>query len=110
MTDQWNEELHCPQRRNSGVVCLSQPKHADMPTVDSIPDSFKAIHTEYGPNFHCGTYDVLVTRKAASITGLFRFLPFIVRPKRKVYPANKFRPDSARASAAYIPRRFAFGN
>jgi hypothetical protein len=57
MTDQWNEELHCPQCHNTGVVSLSQPKHAEMPTVDGIPDGFKAIHTEYGPNFHCRTCD-----------------------------------------------------
>jgi len=60
MTDQWNEVLRCPQCSNTGTARLSQPKEAEMPTVDGVPDGFKAVHTEYGPDFHCGVCDVRV--------------------------------------------------
>lgn len=58
MTDQWTEELHCPQCENMGVASLSQSKEATIPTVDGVPDGFKAVQTEYGPNFHCGACDI----------------------------------------------------
>jgi hypothetical protein len=58
MTDQWNEQLRCPQCRNTSIVNLSQFESADMPTVDRITDSFKVVQTDYGPNFHCGVCDV----------------------------------------------------
>lgn len=60
MTDQWNEMLRCPQCRNTGMANLSQFEDADMPTVDSVPDGFKAVQTENGPDFHCGTCNVPV--------------------------------------------------
>jgi hypothetical protein len=60
MIDQWNEQLECPQCRNSGIARLSQPEYAEMPTVEGVPDGFKAIHTEFGPNFHCGACDIEV--------------------------------------------------
>jgi hypothetical protein len=60
MTDQWNEELQCPQCRNTGVASLSQPEDAEMPTVEVVPDGFKAMQTEYGPDFHCGACNVPV--------------------------------------------------
>jgi hypothetical protein len=31
-----------------------------MPTVVRITDSFKAVQTEFGPNFHCGACDIPV--------------------------------------------------
>jgi hypothetical protein len=31
-----------------------------MPAVDGLPDGFKAVLTEFGPNFHCGVCDVPV--------------------------------------------------
>jgi hypothetical protein len=43
---------------------------ADIPTVYSVPDSFKVIATEYGPNFHCTTCNVEVEPWAASVGGL----------------------------------------
>jgi hypothetical protein len=58
MTDQWNEELRCPLCRNTGMASLSQFKDANMPTVDYGPDGFKALQTEYGPDFHCATCNV----------------------------------------------------
>ena len=60
MIDQWNEELCCPQCSNTGMASLSQPKEAGMLTVEGIPDGFKAVQTEYGPNFHCGACDIPV--------------------------------------------------
>jgi hypothetical protein len=58
MTDQWNEQLQCPQCRNAGTASLSQSEDAEMPTVEGVPDGFKAVQTEYGLNFHCGTCNV----------------------------------------------------
>jgi hypothetical protein len=40
------------------MASLSQFKDANMPTVDSVPDGFNAVKTEYGPDFHCGTCNV----------------------------------------------------
>jgi hypothetical protein len=60
MTDQWNEQLRCPRCRNDGMVSLSHPKGAETPTVDGISDGFKAVQTEYGPNFHCVVCDIPV--------------------------------------------------
>jgi hypothetical protein len=60
MADQWNEQLRCPQCQQIGLASLSQLPDAEMPIVDCIPDGFKAIQTEYGPNFHCGACDVPV--------------------------------------------------
>jgi hypothetical protein len=58
MVDQWNEQLHCPQCRNTGMASLSQPKDAEIPTVEAVPDGFKVVQTEYGPDFHCGVCNV----------------------------------------------------
>ena len=60
MTDQCNEPLQCPRCRRAGLVSLCQPKDAETPIVHHLPDGFKAIHTEYGPNFHCGACGVPV--------------------------------------------------
>ena len=60
MTDQWNEELRCPECGKTGIASLSQGDDADTPTVLSVPDGFKVISTEYGPDFHCGTCNIAV--------------------------------------------------
>jgi hypothetical protein len=60
MTDQWSEQLRCPQCGNIGIASLSQTNDAQMPTVDSVSDGFKTVRTEYGPSFNCGTCDVAV--------------------------------------------------
>lgn len=58
MADQWNERLRCSHCAGTGAVSLSQANGAYMPTVDSISGDFKAIHTEFGPDFHCVRCDV----------------------------------------------------
>jgi hypothetical protein len=60
MTDQWNENLRCPQCHKTGMAGLSQIKGAQVPTVDLVPAGFKVVQSQYGPDFHCGTCDVPV--------------------------------------------------
>lgn len=58
MTDQWSEKLQCNSCASTGIVRL-QMGHGDrVPTVLSIPDSFKVVQTEYGPEFHCENCNV----------------------------------------------------
>jgi hypothetical protein len=58
MTDEWNEELRCPDCGKTGMASLSQASGDDMPTVQSVPEGFKAVNTEYGPHFRCGACDI----------------------------------------------------
>jgi hypothetical protein len=58
MTDEWNEQLRCPECRRTGMASLSQADSDDTPTVHSVPDGFKVVMTEYGPDFVCATCDV----------------------------------------------------
>jgi hypothetical protein len=60
MTDQWDENLCCPRCRKTGRASLSHFKGADTPTVDGVTDGFKAVQTEYGPDFHCDDCNVPV--------------------------------------------------
>ena len=60
MIEHWNERLQCPRCCNTGIASLSQPRGAEMPTVEGVPDGFKAVRTRYGPNFHCGACDIPV--------------------------------------------------
>jgi hypothetical protein len=60
MTDQWNEELRCPQCLNTGMASLSHFEGAEVPTVDLVTVGFEAVQTEYGPGFRCGTCNVPV--------------------------------------------------
>jgi hypothetical protein len=53
MIDQWTERLHCVQCNGQGLASLSQFKGAQVPTVESVTGAFSAVHTEYGPDFHC---------------------------------------------------------
>jgi cytochrome c-type biogenesis protein CcmH/NrfF len=46
MTDQWSEQLRCPQCGNIGIASLSQTNDAQMPTVDSVSDGFKTVRTD----------------------------------------------------------------
>jgi hypothetical protein len=57
--DEWDEKLRCPSCGKTGTVSLFQAS-SDMPTVLSITGGFKAIQTEYGPDFRCGTCDIAV--------------------------------------------------
>jgi hypothetical protein len=42
------------------MASLSQGESDDTPTVQSVPDGFKVVQTEYGSDFHCGTCNVAV--------------------------------------------------
>jgi hypothetical protein len=42
------------------MASLCQDKAADMPTVQDMPDGFKAVDTRYGPEFRCSPCDVPV--------------------------------------------------
>jgi hypothetical protein len=53
MTDQWTERLHCVRCGGTGIVSLSHAQGAYVPTVESVTGVFRAVHTEYGPDFHC---------------------------------------------------------
>jgi hypothetical protein len=60
MIDQWNEVLRCPKCHAAGTARLSQAHEAEIPTVNDIPDGFKTVHTEYGPDFRCAACNVQV--------------------------------------------------
>lgn len=60
MTDEWNEKLQCPSCRKTGMASLSQGERDYAPTVQVVPDGFKVVQTEYGPDFHCEACDVAV--------------------------------------------------
>jgi hypothetical protein len=60
MDDQWSEELRCTVCKNTGVVSLSQPDGTYVPVVNSLPDGFKVVKTDYGINFECGACAVVV--------------------------------------------------
>ncbi|MDO8981472.1 MAG: hypothetical protein Q7V17_19820 [Afipia sp.] len=40
------------------MASLSQGESDEMPTVQSVPDGFKVVQTEYGPDFRCEGCDV----------------------------------------------------
>lgn len=53
-SNQWTELLSCPNCRRSGSALLSKPeKRAFDFSVESIPDGFKVVRTEFGETFHC---------------------------------------------------------
>jgi hypothetical protein len=60
MTDEWSEKLRCPNCGKIGMASLSQGDRDDIPTVHCVPDGFKAVQTQYGPDFRCGACDVSV--------------------------------------------------
>jgi predicted RNA-binding Zn-ribbon protein involved in translation (DUF1610 family) len=60
ITDQWTEQLRCPKCGKSGMAGLSQGQSDDIPTVHGVSDGFKAVQTEYGPDFHCGACNIPV--------------------------------------------------
>jgi hypothetical protein len=60
MADAWNEDLRCPNCSKAGTASLSQGDNADVPTVHTVPDGFKVVHTPYGPDFRCATCDIPV--------------------------------------------------
>ncbi len=60
MNDQWTEQLRCPRCSKIGMASLSQGELDQTPAVLTVPDGFKVVQTEYGPDFHCGTCNVPV--------------------------------------------------
>ena len=42
------------------MASLYQRKNDDTPTVGDIPEGFKVVITQYGPNFRCVDCDVTV--------------------------------------------------
>jgi hypothetical protein len=60
MAEHWDEKLRCPVWEKTGTASLTQGKGDDMPTVQCVPDGFKVVTTEYGPDFHCDTCNVVV--------------------------------------------------
>jgi hypothetical protein len=59
MNDDWTETLRCPACGKTGVADLSQGK-SDAAIVRSVPDGFRAIAKQYGPDFECVTCNVAV--------------------------------------------------
>jgi hypothetical protein len=60
ITDEWNEELRCPKCGKTGMASLFQNHDSDVPTVHSVPDGFKVVAAQYGPDFQCTTCNVAV--------------------------------------------------
>jgi hypothetical protein len=60
ITDEWNEELRCPKCGKTGMASLSQSDASDIATVQSVPDGFKVVAAEYGPDFQCATCNIAV--------------------------------------------------
>jgi len=58
MSDQWTENLRCRACPNTGIASLLQHVDKQMPPVLSVPDGFRVVQTEYGPDFHCMTCNV----------------------------------------------------
>jgi len=59
-TDEWNEQLRCPNCHKTGMVSLSQGQNDEIPTVHAISDGFNIVATQYGPDFHCTGCDITV--------------------------------------------------
>jgi hypothetical protein len=57
MTDQWNEQIDCPDCHKTGSASFTQGKGEDMPTA-TVSVGFKVVKGEYGPIFRCDTCDV----------------------------------------------------
>jgi hypothetical protein len=59
-TDEWNEKLRYPMCGKTGMASLSQDDDSDISTVQSVPDGFKVVAAQYGPDFQCTTCKVAV--------------------------------------------------
>jgi hypothetical protein len=60
MKDEWNERLRCPTCGKAGMASLSQDDETDISTVDSVPDGFKVVVGQNGPDFECTTCNVML--------------------------------------------------
>ena len=59
MKDEWNETLRCPKCGKSGKARLYED-NGDTPIIQLLPDGFKVVDTEHGPDFRCADCDVEV--------------------------------------------------
>jgi len=60
MKDEWNERLRCPLCLKTGTATLCQAGDDDLPTIQSVPDGFRLVKTNDGPDFRCADCDVSV--------------------------------------------------
>jgi hypothetical protein len=58
--DDWKEKLRCPKCRKTAMASLCQAEGDDTPTVEFVPDGFRVVKTNSGPDFQCATCDVAV--------------------------------------------------
>jgi hypothetical protein len=59
MQDQWYENLRCPTCGKTGKASLAQDGD-DAPTIQLLPDGFKVVDTDDGPDFRCLTCNIAV--------------------------------------------------
>jgi hypothetical protein len=70
--DEWNEQLRCPKCRKTGIASLSQGQRDDIPTVQGVvPDGFKVIQTQYGPDFIARAAISLLNRRSPQLAASF---------------------------------------
>jgi len=60
MDDEWNENLHCPLCRKTGLASLFQGEGDEVPTARTVSDGFKVVTVKYGIDFHCVDCEVAV--------------------------------------------------
>jgi hypothetical protein len=53
-TDDWYEKLRCPKCRKTGMASVAQVK-GKKPSVECVPEGFKVVKTQSGPDFRCET-------------------------------------------------------
>ena len=53
MDEEWNENLHCPLCRKTGLASLFQSEGDEVPTARTVSDGFKVVTVKYGIDFHC---------------------------------------------------------
>jgi hypothetical protein len=56
--EHWIENLMCRRCKKDGIAVLStDDKLSWIVQVESVPEGFRAIHSEYGSNFYCSSCD-----------------------------------------------------
>lgn len=53
MTDEWTEQLRCPNCGKTGMASLSQGDGDKTHTVVIVPVGFKVVKSKHGQDFHC---------------------------------------------------------
>jgi hypothetical protein len=59
MKDEWNESLRCPICGKTGKASLTQDND-DAPAVQAVPEGFRVITKQHGPDFQCSICGVAV--------------------------------------------------